>query len=436
MLGETPDAAARSGLRLPRRLPRTVVESLWVSAGTYALYGAMFVVSILVNRVWGTAELGRFGMAWAVAQLTVQSGVAGLSALHRRDVAYGKTPVVNLVAHTLGLRSTTLAGLLVTAALVLIAGPLDRALGWAVGWTLLAKAVEALGLALAETLQAEGHNRIYGVLSGANAVGLTLAAVVVWRLGTASRLLYPALAVAALAYAATAFAAYVRTHGVPSVRLDAAQARATWAESWPLVVNAITVVVAARLAVLVVGALEGETAAGVYTFASGVVGGAAVVASAVGTVLFPRLCIQYVEARHTLLATMRRLSARLAVVGALAFVALAAVREPVVSVYGQLPEGADTVLLVLAVGLVPAFAFIVPGYLFTAIGAQREGMRLAAGQATLLAALVIPASLYAGALGAAFAAVSTQVVGVYVATAWLTRRYLGPWASSERTAAG
>jgi O-antigen/teichoic acid export membrane protein len=402
-------------------IPRSLVESLWVSAGTYAQYAAMFGLSILINRTFGTAELGRFGIAWAAAQLTVQSAVAGFSALHRRDVAYRQRSVRDLVADTLGLRLSTLGVVLGGAWAVLYLAPVEEALRWAIGWTLVATAFQALGLALAETLQAEGRNRTYGLLSVGYAGALALVAGVVWASGAAAPWLYPLLAVAGLAFAVGAAFVYIRVHGIPRVRWASETVRATAAESWPLVVNALVVVLAARVTVLIVGGLEGEVAAGMYTFASGVVGGFAVVASAFGVVLFPRLCAQFIEAPHTLRRTMYTLSGGLAAAGASALATLVLVQKWVVALYGGLPEGSSTVLVVLALGLVASFVFVVPGYLFTAIQAQHQGMKFAILNAAVLATLVAVGAATWGLLGAAAAVASGQTLMAGVALMWVDR---------------
>lgn len=429
---DAPGVRASAQSRRGGRGQGAALEAVWVSAGSYALYGAMFGVSILINRVYGTAELGRFGIAWAVAQLTVQAGVAGFSAIHRRDVAYAARSVAELVAETLGVRLLALATLLVVVAVALAAWGVEGPLAWAVGWVAVAKAVEAVGLALAETVQAEGHNRTFALLSAINAAALVLAGGVVAALVVPSRWLYPALVGPAVLYLGAALAAYGRVHGLPAVRLSAPAVRAVVAESWPLMVNALVVVAAARVAVVAVGVLAGETAAGVYTFASGVVGGAAVVATAAGTVLFPRLCTQYVEAPETLRATMWRLVWKLGALGVLAWGALAAARGPLLSVYGDLPPSAGPTLLVLGIGLVAVFGAVAPNYMFTAIRAQNEGMRLAVLNALVLIVLVLPFASRWGALGAAAGVAVSQAIAGGLGLVWLDVRFLGPWARLER----
>ena len=63
------------------------VDVALVGGGMYVSYGALFAVSVLVNRGLGTAALGYYGLALAVGQLAVQSVTDGFSALLKRDVS-------------------------------------------------------------------------------------------------------------------------------------------------------------------------------------------------------------------------------------------------------------------------------------------------------------------------------------------------------------
>lgn len=413
---------------LVQRVPAAAVESAWVSAGSYALYGAMFAATVLVARAFGAAELGRFGMAWALSQLTVQAGVSGFSALHRRDVAYGHRPVSDLVAETLAVRSVLVAALWLLAGVVggaaLAADAVDARLAWAAGAMLVAKGIEALGMALAETMQAAGDNRAFGTLSAVNAAALGGGVALAVTLGVGTRGIYVVVVAAALVYTLACARAYGRQFGRPGVQWPGTALRVLLAESWPLVANAVVFAAQARVAVLVVGALAGAGAAGVYTFAAGVVGGAAVVASAVGTVLFPKLCARFVEAPATLRASMWRLVGRLGMLGVFVALLVASLRAPLVALYGGLPPGAEAALAVLALGLVPVFAGVAPNYLFTAIGAQRDGLSVALVNAIVVVALVVPLTVRWGAVGAAAGVATAQAMALVLAVYWLDRRHL------------
>ena len=419
-----PRAPSSSDRYFMIRVSRAAIDSLWVSAGSYAMFAAMFGVTVVINRGYGTAELGRFGIAWAIAQITVQASTSGFQGVHKREVAYGKRSIPELVAETLAVRLLALLAILMISATVLFGFDTWQRLAFPIAVVLVAKAIEAIGVTLAETLQASGNNRLYALLSAWNAASLLAAVGTVWSLGLSSGSVYVSLIFAALLYTSASLIAYWLTHGGPAVRASRARMNALVRESWPLIINAIVFVALSRAAVVIVGALAGEAQAGVFTFASGVVGGLAVVASAAGTVIFPGLCQTFVNAPGALRRKMFRLTGLLAVVGLGALIVLFLVKGLVLQLYGTLPAYASDVVMVLGLGLVPTFAVVSASYMFTAIGQQKEGLYAALVHAALVLSLLFPLTERSGALGAAIAVASGQAIICVVLLIWLDRRHL------------
>jgi O-antigen/teichoic acid export membrane protein len=395
------------------------------------MFAAMFGVTVVINRGYGTAELGRFGIAWAIAQITVQASTSGFQGIHKREVAYGKRSIPELVAETLAVRLLGLFLILAISAAVLFGFDTSQPLALPIFLVLLAKAIEAIGTTLAETLQASGNNRQYAVLSAFNAASLLAAVGAVWSLGWSSRTVYLSLIFAAVLYTSASVVAYWQIHGVPAVHARLARMGALVRESWPLIINAIVFVVLSRAAVVVVGARAGEAQAGVFTFASGVVGGLAVVASAAGMVIFPRLCQTFVSAPGDLRRKMFRQTGQLAVVGLGAVTILFLVKGLVLQIYGTLPAYASDVVMTLGLGLVPTFAVVSASYMFTAIGQQKEGLYAALFQAALVLSLLFPLTEYRGALGAAMAVAVGQAITCIILLIWLDRRHLAKMEAAQ-----
>lgn len=400
------------------------------------MYAAMFVVTILINRGYGTAELGRFGLAWAVAQITVQTAVSGFGAIHKREVAYGKRRLEQLVAETLAVRLVSIIMVVCLTALALTILALPWPLTLAILVMIAAKSIEAVGMALAETIQATGGNRTFAALTGLNATILLAAVGTVWALNLESSAIYYAIGGSAAAFTAIAVAVYARTRGLPYIRASAATMARLLRESWALIANAAVYILTGRFAVIAVAALGGETQAGAFTFASGVVGAVAVAAGAIGIVIFPELCRMFVDEPQALRARVYRLFLSLSVVGLAAFALVVIARAPIVRLYGSLPPYAPEVLLVLALGLVPTFASVGANYMFTAIGKQKEGLYLATMNTATLLSLVLTLAYFHGALGAAIAVALSQAVACVVALLWIDRRHLARLAQRQHSQAG
>ena len=406
------------------RLSKSTIDAVWVSAGSYAMFAAMFGVTVIINRGYGTAELGRFGIAWAIAQLTVQASSSGFQGIHKREVAYATRAIPELVAETLAVRLLGLLLILAISAVILSVFDTAQHLGMPILMVLVAKIIEAVGIALAETLQASGKNRHYAGLSAFNAALLLIGVGAVWYWRLNIHYVYGAVIIATSLYTSTAWVTYARVHGRPRVRASRVRMRLLLQDSWPLIINAVVFVAVSRIAVLAVGAMSGTTQAGVFTFASGVVGGLAVVASAAGMVAFPELCQTYIRAPGELRGKMFRLATQFAIVGLGAFACLYLAKGLILRIYGTLPAYASDVVLALGAGLVPTFAVVGASYMFTAIGQQKEGMYAAFVNAVLVLALIFPLTYLFGALGAAIAVSITQGAMCIVLLFWLDRRHL------------
>ena len=403
---------------------RSATESLWVSGGAYAVFGAMFIVSLVINRRYGTAELGNFGIAWAAAQLATQAATSGLSAIHRREVSYVRSRAAELVAKTLTLRMLGLAVVFAGALAVTAGMGVPRELATAVLAVMLGKSIEALGMTFAETLQVMGENRVYAQLTTLSALVYVAAVLCAAGAGMGAAWIYWAAVLAGTMSALASWGAFRHRAGGVRLGVERDAARGVLHESWPLMVNSVVAVAAARASVLAVGFFAGEEAAGVYTFAAGVVGVLSVVAGAAGVVLFPKLCAVFADAPHHLQQTLHRTSLLLAGLGTLLAAALVLLGGLAVRLYGDLPPYALGVLLTLGVGLIAGYGAVPSNYMFTVIKQQREGMALAlvnlAALATLLLALVPPY----GARGAALAVTITQTGAWLGAVAWLDLRHL------------
>ncbi len=412
----------------PRRLAALAADVAVVGGGVYVSYGALFVVGVLINRTLGTAELGRYGVALAVGQLAVQSVTDGFSALLKRDVAVAPARAAEITGTYLALKSAAALALYGVVCAGAVAGWATGALPAGAALTLAvvvaAVVAETLGRTFPEALQAAGRNRTYSaVLAGGAAVLLACVGGALWG-GAGAVAVYGALLAARLVAAVGGAAVFWRVAGTARVRLRWADARRIVAESWPLVVNGLVFVATARAGTLVLARFADAEAVGVFTVASSIVAGVAMVASSVGIVLFPLLCREHDAGGHRLRRILYTTTAVLAAVGACATVALRLAEPLVLLVFGDLPAAALPVLRLLALGLVPIFAGVPAGYLFTATGQQRDGMVFSFVQAAVTVTLLLVLTPRAGALGTAAALVAAQAVMAVVAVVWLDARHL------------
>ena len=410
------------------RLRALVVDVVFVGGGVYVSYGSLFAVSVLVNRTLGTAELGRYGVALAVGQLAVQSVTGGFSALLKRDVSVAPGRAADLVGPYLVLKGSAagaIYGLVMAVALAGSAlGLVSPSLLWPLALVVAAVGAEAVGQTFSETMQAAGRNGVYSAVLCAGAVVLLgLVGGALWA-GLGALAVYAALLASRAATAAGAFAVFRRVAGPVAVRVQPERMRAVLSESWPLVVNGLVFAATARAGTLVLARFEGPVPVGVFTFASSVVAGVNMVGLSVGIVLFPVLCREFEAGGQRLRRLLYGSTAALAAVGLCAVGALRVVEPLVLAVFGSLPATALPVLRLLALGLVPTFGSVASGYLFLAIGRQREGMYFSFVQAAVTLATLAVLTARFGISGTAAALVVSQTLMLVVALVWLDGRHL------------
>src|SRR5580658_5589825 len=97
---------------------RILKESVVVSFADYLSLGSLFLITVLINRYYGTVRLGEFSLVYAIAQISVMSLGAGFSAILRRDVALDASQSSTYVATVLRIRAIVVVLCLLTAAVV------------------------------------------------------------------------------------------------------------------------------------------------------------------------------------------------------------------------------------------------------------------------------------------------------------------------------
>ena len=416
------------------------VDVALVVGGMYVSYGALFAVSVLVNRGLGTAALGYYGLALAVGQLAVQSVTDGFSGLLKRDVSVAPSRASELAGTYLALKGVAagaLYALVMAAALVGVAtGALPRELAWTLALVVAAVAAETLGRTFPEALQASGRSGVYSAVLVAGAfVLLGCVGGALW-MGAGALAVYATLFVARTVAAVGAFAVFHRVAGRVVPRVSAREARRILAGSWPLIINGLVFVATARAGTFEIARTSSAEAVGVFTFASSVVAGVSMVASSVGIVLFPILCREHDAGGRRLRAILYVSTLGMAAVGACAVVALRVAEPLVLAVFGELPPDAIPVLRLLSLGIVPIFASVTAGYMFTAIGQQRDGMVYSFVQAAVTVTLLVVLTARTGVTGAATALVVSQAVMLVVAVVWLDVRHLAGRHAAPRHTSG
>jgi O-antigen/teichoic acid export membrane protein len=401
------------------------LETLIVGGGRYVANGSLLAFSILLNRAAGTAELGRFSLGLAIAQIGILTVGNAFSAILRRDVAVDTTRAAQYTGNILVLRT---ASLLFAAPLMLAAAYFyasnDHALLVAVLVVLMAKTFEALGQVIESLYQAVGRFTLFSVTSAGRQVALLVLATIAFWLGGSVVHLYAAYVVASVIGLAANFVIADRCIARISYRIDRTLLIHICREVWPLFLSAFVFLASSRVSYFILAERSGSEAVGTYAAGLNIVSGVSLLSSAIGIVLFPALCKLFRQRPQRLSGLMREMLVGLSMVGVLLAGLLLIAAPWIVRLYGEMPPDATWVLRILALGLLPAFAQPVVGYMFTAIERQAEGLVFATMMLFVSACTYYALVDLAGVRGASVAYAITQLAWVIGAYFWLDLRHL------------
>jgi PST family polysaccharide transporter len=396
-------------------------DTFFVAFADYIAYGIIFVLTILINRNYGTTELGYFSFAYAFSTLLIYSVNGAFSAIIKRDVAVYPERSGEYVGSFLTLRVTVTVILGLAMYIVVFALPnATPALTQAVLLVFGIKAIEGLSEVFYAIFQATSKMVLYAVLKSTQQGVFLVVSVVTMVSGGSASTVYGAGVVVAIIFFILVM---ILSKWIYSDlwRIEISLIRYAIVESWPLLINALVFALTTRLGILLINALEGSTVGGTYAAALNIISGVSLLPGAVGVVLFPILSRMYATKPNFLGPYMHRLTFQLGMIGAVFTLLVFLLSSSIIQLYGVLPPEAAGVLKVLALGLVFVFAQPPSGYMFTAIHRQREGMLYAIVMLVACLPLYYALTVIWGVHGTAWAFVVHQALWVVGAYAWVKR---------------
>jgi PST family polysaccharide transporter len=416
-----------AGSSLKTVAPGFFRDTVAVAAGDYFAYSVNFILTILVNRAFGTLELGRFSLAVAISSVLILSTNNGFSAILKRDIAvdYSRASAYTGTFWTLRLLILVVLGSFVTLGgrFVMIQ---DRRTALIVMAVFIAKSIDSLGEICFGVYQAYSRMIFYSVARVAQFATLLGCCLVALFYFKSADVFYSAFVGVSAVFLLLNVACVRTVLGiVPKFSKDLLSY--VFKESWPLIVNAFAYIAYARVGILSVGSLLGVEAAGIYTAGVNILSGLAMLPAACGVVLFPAMSRSFERDQGELVRLIRKATLMLAAAGLLITSVLLLVGPWLIRLYGKLPSNATETLHILALGLTAQFAAPVAGYAFTAIRRQTEGMLFAAGMLVVSAVIYILSIRAAGRTGAALAYVASQTLWTAGAYVLIMRRLLTPY---------
>lgn len=406
------------------RLSRNTVYFILLNVAT-AVFS--FLISVMIGRGLGAAALGQYSLALAWSLTLAQFADFGMNTLLTRELAQIPAATPRYLAASLV--SKTVLGLALMLFLILFAPVLTPQPETAVALQFSAVLIllNAWFSSFLTVLRAFGRAAPILII---NTAGLLLQTVLTFVLIAAGFQVYAVILLVVLLQAAQCLAAalwYKLQFRFPteSQSLDLSFILRLLHRALPFALAGIIAALELRANIFLLGWMEGEQAVGYYSAASRITDGLRLAPNAFFGALLPALALlgnpEHAAATRRL---FRRAQWGLLAFGLAAAVAITLLAQPLMNLtYGSQFESSRDVLIVLGWGLIPALAL---GLFVLLLYAQHQervvNLFLAIGLA-LHIGLAIPFILAWSAVGAATAALLSDVV-VCALLFWRAAPYL------------
>lgn len=385
----------------------------------------------------GDVGFGIYAFAIATAGLLGTLSRVGLDPIVVRDIARsvedGKSrlgsrrPIVTALAIT-GLVALVLVLLTISppgAALLESAGDLDFAMVGGLALLFSSQALYTINTQALRGLHYLGHASFLG-LPIQRLVSFLLVAWVVWIAAddlTVSTAIWLTAAAAAVAVAASGYVLWSRTRGVPGGAAKPAAAVRMAKDGAPVLLTDVLGVAGSRLPIWVLAIVGTLGDAGVFALATSFVALIRIAHKAAVDTLAPFVATAYHEgSREGLQNRVRVVAAGAALLAILASIGLVVVGSfAVPRLFGDGFEDAVPVATILLLGIV-AIAMVGPtALLLNVTGNERWTARSSLISTGLAAALIIPATLAGGAIGAAAVMAASRAIGTSLQLRYVRR---------------
>ena len=382
-----------------------LVEGVLVSIGDYLSYGVLFIITLLINRYYGTAQLGTFTLAVTISQIAILPLSSGFSGILRREVATTPALSSKYVTAVLQLRSIIILSMLVLITIYTLSALQNTF----VLLMFVSKGLDNLCETFYTAFQASNKILRCTILKCINAMLLFVTVFgCMHNLLGIEYIYYTHVGISLLMLCVCAID-YIKIEN-PTYSIDKEVRKYLLVETWPLLFNAIFFQVGARLSVIILAWYVSVQDLGTYSAAINIVSSITMVTNSIGVVLFAYFSRLFIEKPLQFVSTVNKITSYFLISGILLSGILYLLSPFVLKLYGKLPENATWVLQLLALAMTALFAHAPLGSIFTIMRFQKQGMVYAGIMVCLNLSLFFFGTKFFGLLGACMAYIIYQSI--------------------------
>lgn len=393
-------------------------ESLWISLTEYLTLGVFVITNFMINKTYGTAQMGIFNISYSTAQVAILGIGGAFTQILRREISIDNKLRGSFLKNVLRLRII----LIFFSILILIFMHYTVLINkqYLSKYIILltsAKGFDLLNETFFTTYQCCDKTKLYVFLKTGNA--LLLLSTILFLFYTKSNIYFIYLSlnlIPILFVILNIFYFFKEKDAHVSNTFNENITKFLLKESWPLIINSIIFQLSSRISIFIILSLLGEESVGV--FASSLIGVNLFtsVSNSISTTIFPKISNMYHTMPQNLMPFLKRIIKHLLPLG-IGFTALYFISIPTqISILGKLPTYSKTIFCLMALSIPASLITGIIGNCFTVIREQKKGMYVSFFVLMINSGLFYLSIHYYNNIGAAVAyLLSTliQVISIY-----------------------
>lgn len=401
-------------------LKKILGESAIVSGTEYFAFGVIFFTSLLINRNYGTIELGNYNLAITIAQLLILSIGGAFSIILRRDITLFPTKL-SLYTNQVFFIRVSITLILLCIGILLCFFPIyySKPFFYYLTLLILSRGIDSCTETFLTVYQTTDRISKYTLFKGMNSFMLLIGVLVISFYKFNIVWIYIYWTMISLLFVVVNM---LYTHSkVCSLRwgIDVPVITQLIRETWPLFINSILFQLNSRGCIVIISLFLTTEVLGVYTAGITLISIFTAFVSSLAVVFFPYLTKAYKERPDLFMSSVNKMVFGMTFLGVIIFGVFLILTPYIIKIYGHFPFNPSNLFRILSFAIVPMVSTGILGYLFTILHKQKQGMFAAGIVLIINFSLFFIFTSFANVNGATWAYLISQLITGLVTYFWI-----------------
>ena len=401
-------------------LKKILGESVLVGITDYFAFGVIFITSLLINRNYGTAQLGTYTLCIAIAQIFILSFGGSFSIILRRDIILYADKVSQYLHHVVLIRILiTLFAIFFIIILIIYPSFYSREFFIFLGLIIFAKGIDSVTETFLTLYQTIDRILIYIIVKTINNVVLIIVLLLIINFKLSIKYIYWSYILISLSFFLVNLLYTKSITNLFVVKTKMKMVYTLIQEAWPLFVNTILFQLNSRGGIVIISFFLATDSIGVYTAGTTLIFICTAFISSLSIVFFPYLTRSNKENPENFMKLINKIVLGMLFLGIIIYLLFVLFLPYIIKIYGHFPVDPTSLYYILAISIIPMVSTGILGYMFTILHAQKQGM-FAAGIILVINFILFYLLTYAFNLkGTAIAFTVSQIVSSIIFYVWI-----------------